>query len=141
MPCADGCRPGDGWWSVQKQLSAPRHESCEVPSGAHLQQGMEQARERQVHEDNIKGALSFTLALQALRVLQVQGLAPAGRRLARALPPRSLRAPAQALLWPVATCAQIFRPVSIIHRPCKVKALLSSCVSAAAQAACARASR
>ena len=99
---------------------------------------MEQAGERQVHENNIKGALGVTLVLQALHVLQVQGLAPAWHRLARALPPRRLRAPAQALLWPVATCAQIFRPVSIIHRPCKVKALLSSCVSTAAQAACAQ---
>ncbi len=118
LPCLEGCRLDHGLWPFQKQPAGLGHEngpSCEEPRTADLQQGMEQAGKRQVHEDHIERALSVALVLKALRVLQVQRAAPVRRRLAQALPPRCLRAPAAALLRPVATCAQISRPLSTSH--------------------------
>ena len=71
----------------------------------------------QVHQHHVEGALHVALLLQALRMLQVQRLAP-GRRSVRAFPPRRLRAPAGPL-GPVATCAQDFWLVSTIRRACE----------------------
>ena len=38
----------------------------------HLQQRMQQARQRQVHQHHIEGPLHIALVFQALRMLQVQ---------------------------------------------------------------------
>ena len=42
----------------------------------YLQQCMQQAWQRQVHQHHVKGPLNITLILQALRMLEVQAVPP-----------------------------------------------------------------
>lgn len=102
----------------------PRHLHCSAKDDcgakaervSHLQQRVQEPGQGQVHEHHVKRPLYVALLLQALRVLQVQALAAAGWRGARAFPPRRVGAPRHRSVWPVATCAHDFLPVSTTIR-------------------------